>query len=170
MPMRPAPGGTSVFRPCRGRPTSPRSSGKNLAQDLEEALVVFRQGRGDSHESGTEERVTKGLDEDSTSPELFRQSCRIPRSEIREKEICPGGEGLYTRVAEARSQLFGPGPNHDEALRDFFFVLHGGQGRCLTRSGQGVGVVVRVEVVGQRLGKNRIADAAAGQAVRLGPR
>jgi hypothetical protein len=67
-------------------------------------------------------------------------------------------------------ERLGPRTQLLDACGDLVLVLEGGEGSCLAGPGEGIGVVVLVEIVGQWFGKDRIADPETREAVRLGQR
>ena len=61
-------------------------------------------------------------------------------------------------------QLRRPAPQQPRAVANLVFLPQGRQGRRLARPGQRVGVVVVVQIVGERLRQHGVADPEAGQA------
>ena len=121
-------------------------AGKGMPDETLRALVGLHRelGRRSKEAIATPEEARRA------NAELRGEMRGIVRREVGEEEIGLGRKGPHPERAQLRGQFPGPLAQLPVAGVDFILVLQGGDGGRLARARQRVGVVVAVEVVGDR--------------------
>lgn len=112
--------------------------------------------------------MVQGLDQDVAASQASGQRLCIMRSEVREEKVRVRGERPGAQATQRPGEVRGPRPQGRHPGRDLLLVPERRHGRGLARSRQRVGVVMDVEVIGQRRREDRVTHPEAGQAVSFG--
>ena len=82
---------------------------------------------------------------------------------VGKEEIAFGRKRANTESTKLPGKSLDPSTERCDSLANLVLVLQGRKGCGLAGSGQGIGVVVSVEIIGQVPGQESIADAKACQ-------